>query len=89
MLGLPLKDRAALHTALARVAEAAGSRHAALISDGLYMAATPSWWQLKPRETLLLQYITTHLEPEAQEVDMKARVCGGVDMQARVWGGDK
>jgi hypothetical protein len=80
VLGLPLKDRAALVSALTRVADAAGSRHAALISEGLYLAATPAWWQqLKPGEALLLQHITTHLEPEAQQVDMQVSESGGLE----------
>jgi len=70
VLGLPAKDKAVLHSALGRVAEAAGSGYAALVSEGLYLAATPEWWLLSPREALLLQHITTHVEPEASLVDM-------------------
>ncbi|PNH12466.1 Protein fuzzy [Tetrabaena socialis] len=57
-VGLPLRDKATLQAALARVASAVGCQHAALISEGYYLAATHSWWSLlSPREQVLVQHL--------------------------------
>mmetsp|Transcript_1948 Transcript_1948/g.4925 ORF Transcript_1948/g.4925 Transcript_1948/m.4925 type:complete len:375 (-) Transcript_1948:596-1720(-) len=46
------------------------SMQAALLSNGLYMACTPGWRQLSPRESCLLQIIATHHQPEEDHFTM-------------------
>lgn len=67
-LGLPLRERGVLVTSLARVAAAmGGSRQAAVVSEGLYLAATPEWWAgLGAREALLLQHLVQRVGPEVR-----------------------
>ncbi|KAJ9527284.1 hypothetical protein QJQ45_025575 [Haematococcus lacustris] len=64
VLGLPLKERSALVRSLSSVAAAAGTAHAALLTGGLYLAASPAWWQLLPGESKVLQHMVTHMEPQ-------------------------
>ena len=58
-MGLPHAERQALNQALDRIASAAGTGLAALVSDGWYFAATADWWMMMPNELLLLQQIVT------------------------------
>ncbi len=45
-------------------AQVAPTPHAALTSEGLYLAQTPAWAALPAMEQLLLQHMAVHLQPE-------------------------
>ena len=59
VLALPLRERQALQSALDKIASAAGTGMAALVSEGWYMAGTTEWWMMTSNELLLLQQIAT------------------------------
>ena len=67
VLGMPHMERQALQHALDRIASAAGTGLAALVSEGWYMAATAEWWMMQAHELLLLQHIAT-FAPEVVNV---------------------
>ncbi|KAG1671816.1 hypothetical protein FOA52_000193 [Chlamydomonas sp. UWO 241] len=82
VLGLPARERQSLEQALTTMAGTGGTRLAALVMEGWYLAATPEWWNLTPHEQLLLQHLaadsslsTGDEEPPPLEVYLSSNGC--------------
>lgn len=75
---MPGHDRQALEAALDKIASAAGSGLAALVTEGWYMAATNEWWMMQAREVLMLQ----HIASAAPEVGLRRWVRGLTQVHA-------
>ncbi|KAG2441079.1 hypothetical protein HXX76_003932 [Chlamydomonas incerta] len=70
VLGLPLRDKAGLVTGLGRVVGSLAAAHAALVSEGHYLAATHGWWTLlSPREQMMVQQFAVQLAQLDQSGD--------------------
>ena len=54
---MPHRERQALESALDKIASAAGTGMAAIVSEGWFLTGTAEWWMMSPNDLVLLQQI--------------------------------